>query len=320
VGLFGRGRGADGSPGQDAAAGEAAERRREQDVERVGRGGVPLAAEARIAELAGRTDGFFTSGLSVADFALTRLQGVQPICQVMGSSVYQVGWQAFPWGSWSSGGSIVELTQLTEAWNQARSRALRRLAEEARAARADAVIDVSFERREHAFVDGAVEVVVNGTAVRLPDGTPQMRAAPRLSDLSAPDFTLLRDAGYGPAGVVAATSVVYVSAGAMTQQLTTGWQRGTANRELADFTQGVYSARENALGRATSAAQGLGAEGVVGTQVEVGIQVREWESAGNRRREDLIVTAHVVGTAIARHGAGAPPDPRVIVRQGALTR
>ena len=44
----------------------------------------------------------FTSGLSVADFALTRLERIRPVCQVMGTSVYKVGWQNYPWSSgWS---------------------------------------------------------------------------------------------------------------------------------------------------------------------------------------------------------------------------
>ena len=308
-----------GDHGPDEEAREAAARR-EEDVVRVERGGVPLAAEERIAELAGRTDGFFTSGLSVADFALTRLQDVQPICQVMGSSVHQVGWQSYPFSGWSSGARIVELRGLTEAWNEARRRALRRLTEEAALARADAVVDVTFERREHAFVDQAIEVVVNGTAVRLPDGTEKTRANPRLSDLSAPDFTLLRRAGYGPVGVVAATSVTYVSAGAATQRLMSGWQMGTANQELTDFTQGVYTAREQVLGRATRDAEALGAEGLVGAQLDVHIAVREWESAGNARHRDLIVTAHVLATAISGHGPSTPPVPSLVVRQGAPTR
>src|SRR3954451_8566580 len=72
------------------------EARRRSDVERLARGDGPLADEQRLRELAtGATA--FTSGLSVADFALTRLTNVRPVCQVMGSSVYKVGWQNYPW-------------------------------------------------------------------------------------------------------------------------------------------------------------------------------------------------------------------------------
>src|ERR1700760_1022775 len=106
---------------------EAAQQRREQDIARVERGGIPLHAEERIRELA-KGDGAFTSGLSINDFALSRLGGVRPICQVMGSTVYKVGWQNFPWGGWNYGAQLTELRALTDAWNHARSLALGRLA------------------------------------------------------------------------------------------------------------------------------------------------------------------------------------------------
>src|SRR3954451_23442180 len=99
------------------------------DIARVSAGGIPLAAEQRIRELAGG-DTACTSGLSIAAFALTQREGLRPVCQVMGSSVYKVGWQNYPWGSgWTSDGSLTELSQLTEAWNHARALALGRLAE-----------------------------------------------------------------------------------------------------------------------------------------------------------------------------------------------
>ena len=110
-------------------------------------GGIPLAAEQRIRELAGGGTAF-TSGLSISDFALTHRDGVRPICQVMGSSVYKVGWQNYPWGSgWGSAGSLTELRQLTDAWNHARALALGRLEEEAQLAGCHAVVDVTFERQ-----------------------------------------------------------------------------------------------------------------------------------------------------------------------------
>jgi hypothetical protein len=64
---------------------------RAADIERVEAGGIPLAAEQRLREL-GAGETAFTSELSVAGFALSRLDAVRPVCQVMGSSVYKVGW------------------------------------------------------------------------------------------------------------------------------------------------------------------------------------------------------------------------------------
>jgi uncharacterized protein YbjQ (UPF0145 family) len=283
-----------------------------EDVARVERGGIPLAAEQRIRELAGGGTAF-TSGFSVADFALSRLDDVRPICQVMGSSVYKVGWQNFPWSSgWGGGGGLTELRQLTDAWNHARSLALGRLEQEARLAGCHAVVDVTFGGNRHDFLDDEIEIVVNGTAVHLPEGGD----APVLTDLSMPDYTLLRRGGYRPVGVVASTSVYYIVASWQTQRATLGWQRYQPNQELVDFTQGVYAAREMAIGRATARAQRLGAGGMVGMRIDHEIDIREVDQ-NNSKREDLIVTFHILGTAIAPAGEHLPLDPRLVLRQGA---
>jgi len=302
--------------GDDSGEGDGAgaDERREQDVARVEAGGIPLAAEERIREL-GAGSGGFTSGLSVADFLLTRQHAVRPVCQVMGSSVYKVGWQNYPWASsWRQAPMLSELEALTAAWNTARARALGRLQEEARLAGCHAVVDVTFERRDHAFLDDAVEVVVNGTAVHLPEG--DRGGPPILTDLSMPDWVLLRRGGYDPVGVVATTSVFYVVPGRQTRNLTTGWQRFQPNQELTDFTQGLYEARERALTRAASSAAELGAGGMVGMTVDHDVETRTVGSESNER-EDLIVTFHVLGTAIAPQAEHRPLHPRTIVRQGA---
>jgi len=313
MGLLDRLKGADDDEGEDDATG-----RREQDIARVEAGGIPFAAEQRLRELAGGTTGF-TSGLSVADFALTQLEKIRPIGQVMGTSVYKVGWQNYPWsGGWGSDARLIELDQLTHAWNDARARALARLAQEAEHAGCHAVLDVTFESRRHDFLSDEIEIVVNGTAVHLPEGGTAER--PILTDLSMPDYVLLRRAGYAPVGVVASTSVFYIVPSRQTRRLTSGWQRMQPNQELPDFTQGIYEARESALARASDQATALGAGGLVGMTVDHHVAIREVEQ-NNTTREDLIVTFHVLGTAIAPHGEHRPLSPETIVRlQGARSR
>lgn len=305
-----------GGGGADDDAGAAVEAARERDIERIERGSIPLTAEQRIMELsAGGTA--FTSGLSVADFRLSRLEGIRPICQVMGTSVYKVGWQGYPWGGgWTSTALATELDALTFAWNDARGRALGRLAEEAEHAGCHAVVDVTFEGRRHDFLADEIEIVVNGTAVHLPEGAAGDR--PILTDLSLPDYVLLRRAGYDPVGVVTSTSVFYVVPGYQTRSLTTGWQRMQPNQELPDYTQGVYEARESALSRATRQAHALGAGGLIGMTIDHHVGVREVEQGGGGgKREDLIITFHVLGTAIGPHGEHRPLNPQHIVRMGA---
>jgi uncharacterized protein YbjQ (UPF0145 family) len=253
----------------------------------------------------------------VSDFYLTSLAGIRPVCQVMGTSVYKVGWQSYPWSSgWNSDARSIELTALTNAWNDARARALNRLAEEAAHAGCHAVVDVTFENRRHEFLTDEIDVVVNGTAVHLPEGGTAEK--PILTDLSLPDFILLRYGGYAPVGVVASTSVFYIVPSRKTRRMTTGWQRFQPNQELVDFTQGVYEARESSLGRATQQAQRLGAGGLVGMSIEHDIAIREVEQ-NDVTREDLIVTFHVLGTAIAPSGEHHDMDPVTIVRLGRTT-
>jgi uncharacterized protein YbjQ (UPF0145 family) len=235
----------------------------------------------------------------------------------MGSSVYKVGWQNYPWsGGWGDG-SLTELRQLTDAWNHARELALGRLQQEAELAGCHAVVDVTFGANRHEFLNDELEIVVNGTAVHLPEGAEK----PVLTDLTLPDYTLLRRAGYRPVGVVTSTSVFYVVPGWSTRRATrsgSGWF-SAPNQELQDFTQGIYAAREMALARATGQAQRLGAGGMIGMRIDHRIDTRE-SGSENNKRTDLIVTFHTVGTAIAEAAEHRPLDLRTIVRQGAASR
>jgi uncharacterized protein YbjQ (UPF0145 family) len=236
----------------------------------------------------------------------------------MGTSVYKVGWQNYPWsGGWAADARLLELEALTNAWNDARGRALERLAQEAAAAGCHAVVDVTFDNRRHEFLTDEIDVVVNGTAVHLPEGGTAER--PVLTDLSLPDYVLLRRGGYAPVGVVASTSVFYIVPSRQTRRATTGWQRTQPNQELVDFTQGIYEARENALARASAQASALGAAGLVGMSVDHDVEIREVEQSGVDRK-DLIVTFHVLGTAIAPHGEHRDLQPQTIVRMGAKSR
>ncbi len=148
----------------DAEPGEVLDAQERESLRRVERGGIPFEAERRLREL-GENGGTFTSDLSVADFALCHGLGLQPLAQVMGSSIYQVSSATAQWPRWA-GGFMFELNYLSDAWNEVRDRALHRLALEARAVGADAVVGVDLRTGAHDFVENAVEYVVLGTAVR----------------------------------------------------------------------------------------------------------------------------------------------------------
>ena len=304
--FFRRG-GADDRETRDAIAAEQA-----ASLEALERGGLPLRAQERLAALAA-DGGLFTSDLSVNEFALGRTIGLRPLAQVMGSSIYHVGWQQNPgaWAGWQSVGVSQELTMLSEAWNTARQRAFGRLEQEARLLGAHAVVGVRLTTGRHDWAAGAIEYVAVGTAVRIDGAGPAVE--PVLTDLSGQDYFQLREAGYRPLGVVGATSVLYVVSGWQQRQVQRGMFSSWANQELGDFTQGVYDARELALGRVSAEARRQGAGGMVGVTLAHSVEERE-ASSGGSARTDLVVTVHVLGTSIAVEGdAVAATSPTLTI-------
>src|SRR6266699_514082 len=118
-------------------------------------GGLPLQAQRRLNKETAEKNKFFTSDLSINEFFLTHQQGCEPLGQVMGSSIYHVGWQRVRSSSLSTMSS--ELTILSEAHQQAAKLALSRLKQEAKALKAHGVIGVRFTRRSYEWGQDLVE-------------------------------------------------------------------------------------------------------------------------------------------------------------------
>jgi uncharacterized protein YbjQ (UPF0145 family) len=259
-------------------------------------GGLPTRATQRLTEELNAGHPLFTSDLSAKEHLLTREQGYQPLSQVMGSSIYQVGWQYTRQYSW--GTSIQEMVTVSEAHQHAAQLALGRLEQEAKLLRAHGVIGVRFTQRDYEWGSNLIEYTAIGTAIKLPN-TP-LGAHPFLSDLSGQEFWTLLQAGYYPAGVVTGYSSFWVALGSqMTQQLRGWWGGGSYNQEVVPFTQGVYTARHQAMKRADSMAKSMGAIGVVGMHVDNNRNIAEYETDNPQRHYlDLFVHFAVVGTAI----------------------
>lgn len=317
-------------PAEFEETGESPEQQAES-LARVERGGIPLAAERRLRELS-EEGGAFTSDLSVADFALCHRLGLAPVSQVMGSSIYQVGYQTTPWATGMGGSFMFEMEALSQAWNEVRNRALSRLAQEATHVGADAVIGVDLQTGAHDWAENAIEYVVIGTAVRHghdtgPSASGDARSsshrggrarhgnagtpggAPVLTELSVADYTKLLGAGVEPLGIVAWSSVFFV-AGYSPQMV--GGVNFMANQELREFTQGLYEAREIAVGRVTEQANRLDASGVIGVRITHGIRQMS-VGGGAYSRGGLMVTFHVIGTAIREDAASVPAAPETII-------
>jgi uncharacterized protein YbjQ (UPF0145 family) len=283
----------------------AAAREQEESLERLERGGLPLDAERRLQRMA-QQGGAFTSDLSVPEFALARQLQLRPLAQVMGSCIYQVGYQYA--GATSYRGPETysqELTVISEAWNEARARALSRLQREAEVLEADVVVGVHIKSGRYDWAENSVEFAVFGTAVR--DARASSHGHAILSDLSLQDYAMLSAAGMQPCGLVAATSCFFVVSYGQTQMMT-GFMGRLAfreNQELVPYTQGVYEARESALGRLIQQLRAAGADGLVGVKIDHEIHEQEMQLGVGGRVPGLVVTFHAAGTAV-RNGPVAP--------------
>ncbi len=295
---------------------EGAERsaaRAAQSLQLIEQGRIPVAAAERLAKFtegdAGQGATVFSSDLAVSEWSALARLGVAPITQVMGSSIYHVGWQPTYYNV------PTEVRVLSDAYNESRRLALGRLLEEAQACRADAVVAVEITTGAHDWVPGAIEFVAIGTAVRLPAAMRAQGGQAVLSDLSGQEFALLCEAGVRPVGIAAHTSVHYVPASGQTQMAQSGFGGGLlggglagggggswANQELVDFSQGVYEAREKAMGFVSAQVHELGGDGVIGVEISEHSRTHAVKR-GMYESKDLEVTFHVMGTVVREEPA-----------------
>jgi uncharacterized protein YbjQ (UPF0145 family) len=299
-----------GSEPPETAAELRADEEAQRSLEAIEAGGIPLNAERRLKELrSGSTS--FTSDLSVNGFALLHQLGLEPLSQVMGSSIYEVGYQNIGWAS-MMGSSITEMRVLSEAWNEVRRRAFNRLELEARHAGADAVVGVQIRTAAHDWAAGSIEYMVLGTAVRRKGAKPAEQ--PVMTELSVADYAKLLQAGVEPAGIVACTSVFYATfSGFWPGQrgplgASMGGMGGAYNFEMREFTQAFYAARETVMERIGLQAQQLSASGIVGVRISHNAQRRE--GGGMNEGPGLIATFDAIGTAIRETGNATPQAPK----------
>jgi uncharacterized protein YbjQ (UPF0145 family) len=116
--------------------------------------------------------------------------------------------------------------------------------------------------------------------------------------------------GWWPAGLVAGTTVAYIAAGWRQRQAQFGLG-GTRyqNQEFEDFTHGVYDARSQAMQRAGKQAHELGANGLLGVQIDHSQREHEVDLGGGAKRTDLIFTFHVLATAVSELARTAEEPP-----------
>ncbi len=273
---------------------------------------LPDVAEARMAEI--RRSGTWGSALTSDEFAVIRSVGFEPVGQVLGAAVYNIGYTGGyncpgAWGSWgygipartvtqvSSRGGFGSFAPLVQAMYDARHKALDRMTTECEELGGHGVVGVRLTIGS--FPAGGLEFKAIGTAIRAPGVPPVSRWArrkkPFTSDLSGQDFGKLIMKGWVPAGLALGISI----GSRHDDWLTVGQTRwGAGNAEVTGYTELVNDARHDARQQLERDVARLGGEGVVIATMEM--RVRERECPVQEGRRDHIVEATTIGTAIAR--------------------
>ena len=267
---------------------------------------LPPAAEARLAEI--RRSGTWGSALTSDEFAAVRSVGFQPVGQVLGAAVYNVGYTGGygcpgAWGGYNFGWGPAGVTQvsskggygsfgpLVKTMYEARRAAISRMVAECTELGGHGVVGVRLSIGQ--FPAGGLEFKAIGTAVAAP-GAPPLRH-PFTSDLSGQDFAKLVHSGWMPAGLVLGITI----AARHDDWQTVGQTRWSAgNAEVAGWTDLVNDARHDARQQLAADVKRMGAEGVVVASMEM--RVRERECPAQEGRRDHIIEAVNIGTAIVK--------------------
>jgi len=253
------------------------------------RGGIPLRAQRRIHELHHSARPITTSTLSTSETVVARATGLTPISQVMGSSVFHVGFRGF--ATWAGG----ELVPLTAAYDRARALALSRMQQEGAAARRALVIDTRFLGRGYAWGEDLIEFTAVGTAVRI-DGQPPP-PLPALTLLTADELYKLHRAGYWPVAIAMGNCFFYARhADCVSEGQLVLLRAPRPHERLAG------GARSRGAPLRAFAAH-FGAHGVVGVKVERNARDHEYES-NDRSHTAFSLDLVVMGTAVVRRGDG----------------
>jgi uncharacterized protein YbjQ (UPF0145 family) len=253
------------------------------------------------------------SALTADEFAAIRSVGFEPVGQVLGAAVYNIGYTGGyncpgPFGD----GMVSPDRSVTQVSGRGRLGSFGPLAQTLYKARRTAIARMSAECAElggHGVVGirltvgalpaGGQEFRAIGTAVRAP-GARRLRR-PFTCDLSGQDFTKLISTGWVPVGLVFGISVGVRHDDRLTRGQT-WWSAG--NAEVLGYTELVNDVRHDARSQLHLDVQRLGAEGVV--IADMSLQIRERgcpvREVGQR---DHIAEATIIGTAITRFSRAA---------------
>jgi len=270
--------------------------------------GLPPAAQARLEEI--RASGTWGSALSADEFAAIKSAGFDPVGQVLGAAVYNLGYTGAygcPSGYFGSYGRLTSSWRpgytslsssagtslygpLVQTMYAARRKAIGRMAEECARLGGHGVVGVRLTIDR--FPAGGLEFHAIGTAIRAP-GAVKLRH-PFTSDLNGQDFAKLIADGVVPVGLVLGISI----GSRHDDWLTRSQSRwGAGNIEVAGYTELVNMTRHDARNELQLDVARLGAEGVVVQRMDLRVGERECQMQEGAR--DHTAEAVIIGTAVA---------------------
>jgi uncharacterized protein YbjQ (UPF0145 family) len=223
--------------------------------------------------------------------------GYVPIQFVFGNVAYSIGIGGGLVGSLKSLGRG-EIKEFSDIFNTTRHLALRRIVDEARAVRANAVVGIETEIRPF---QGVHEMFMTGTASHNAALPEQFTHEPLTSDLTCEEMWNLTRLGYIPLKLVLGTAVYSLGLFGGLKAMFKSFSRG----EISDLTSLIYDAREHAIGLIRREAEAIGADDVVGIKTHI-------HELGN------LIEFMAIGTAVRRmpHVTTVTPDlpPQAIIR------
>jgi uncharacterized protein YbjQ (UPF0145 family) len=285
--------------------------------------GLPPAAQARVDRAS--TDGVRSSLLSIRGQAGVASVGLDPVGEVMGCIVEQIGWAS--WGGcgmYSRGGFGMAMAMApptvtsgqggyagfapyVEALYRGWDTAMHRMLLEAQALGADGVVGISWTRERLLDSQGAQEFVVRGTAVR---ARSKIRPAHLFStDLSGGDVAKLLHAGWAPTELVWGISVSIRHDDYYTRAAARSWS--TQNVEIPGYTELVTYARADARQMFERRAGRQGSEAATVSDMSLHI----WQIEPSDGHIDHVAEAMVVGNSLVKfhQGPAAPTDSRLVL-------
>jgi uncharacterized protein YbjQ (UPF0145 family) len=155
-----------------------------------------------------------------------------------------------------------EIPEYSDVLNKTRRLALKRIINEAKEVKANAVVGIETTVRPF---KGVHEMVMTGTASRC-ERLPRASAeSPVSSDLTAEELWNLTNMGYAPLKLVMGTAVYSLGLGGGLKS----WFKSFSKGEIKDLTTLIYDAREHAIGLIRDEAEDIGADDVMGIKTHI---------------------------------------------------